>query len=306
MNIKCPHCGTEYEVEKKDMYRYTKCEVCGNGFVVGAMTSLLAETSSHPVPSVTCLGVRMPEQQARISTVSSSQAPQKIRNTNVREVRNDEPFLRQINIYGYREKFAGNKNPVKVSSDSGTWEVPYRGNVTITARVNERLLFSFAGPWGTIKDTELVVGDIKNIVLALNRKDWSIRAKKTNDVRQIIESNNRKDTLRLIKGVGILGLLIFPGLWAANEKWGLCVKISDMFDDTPVDYLERAYEPSYLRNRSDGEKMIDDAYKSQYGLDFTSGWYTKCPRCGTKLTPPSERKGQKVSCIECKHTWKYK
>ena len=38
MNIKCPHCGTEYEVEKKDMYRYTKCSVCGNGFVIGGDT----------------------------------------------------------------------------------------------------------------------------------------------------------------------------------------------------------------------------------------------------------------------------
>lgn len=35
MDVKCPHCGTEYEVEKKAMYRYAKCEVCGNGFVVG-------------------------------------------------------------------------------------------------------------------------------------------------------------------------------------------------------------------------------------------------------------------------------
>lgn len=55
MNIKCPHCGTEYEVEKQDMYRYTKCEVCGKGFVVGSETSVLsskdanttAEASSH-------------------------------------------------------------------------------------------------------------------------------------------------------------------------------------------------------------------------------------------------------------------
>lgn len=46
MDIKCPHCGTEYEVEKKDMYRYTKCEVCGKGFVIGATTSLLSESSA--------------------------------------------------------------------------------------------------------------------------------------------------------------------------------------------------------------------------------------------------------------------
>ena len=46
MDITCPHCGTEYEVEKQDMYRYTKCEVCGKGFVVGATSSLLAESSA--------------------------------------------------------------------------------------------------------------------------------------------------------------------------------------------------------------------------------------------------------------------
>ncbi len=39
MNIKCPHCGTEYEVEKQDMYRYTKCEVCGKGFVIGQLVA---------------------------------------------------------------------------------------------------------------------------------------------------------------------------------------------------------------------------------------------------------------------------
>ena len=39
MNIKCPHCGTEYEVEKKDMYRYTKCLKCGKGFVIGQLAT---------------------------------------------------------------------------------------------------------------------------------------------------------------------------------------------------------------------------------------------------------------------------
>lgn len=51
MNIKCPHCGTEYEIEKKDMYRYTKCQVCGKGFVVGSDTSLLSSKPSPPKPS---------------------------------------------------------------------------------------------------------------------------------------------------------------------------------------------------------------------------------------------------------------
>lgn len=36
MNIKCPHCETEYEVERNDIGRFTTCESCGKGFVIGA------------------------------------------------------------------------------------------------------------------------------------------------------------------------------------------------------------------------------------------------------------------------------
>ena len=36
MNIKCPKCGTEYEVDKKDFGRFVTCQSCGKGFVVGA------------------------------------------------------------------------------------------------------------------------------------------------------------------------------------------------------------------------------------------------------------------------------
>ena len=41
MEIKCPHCGVSYEVEKEEMYRYTICSECGKGFVVGATSRLL-------------------------------------------------------------------------------------------------------------------------------------------------------------------------------------------------------------------------------------------------------------------------
>ncbi|MBR3222074.1 MAG: hypothetical protein IKF72_07550 [Kiritimatiellae bacterium] len=47
MNIKCPHCGTEYEVEKIDMYHYTKCGVCSKGFVIGAETSMQDSAKNH-------------------------------------------------------------------------------------------------------------------------------------------------------------------------------------------------------------------------------------------------------------------
>lgn len=38
MNIKCPHCGTEYDAEEGEYGRFVKCTVCGKGFVVGAVT----------------------------------------------------------------------------------------------------------------------------------------------------------------------------------------------------------------------------------------------------------------------------
>ena len=51
MNIKCPHCGTEYEAEEKDLYRYTKCSVCGEGFVAGADTSVIASDDKPNGPA---------------------------------------------------------------------------------------------------------------------------------------------------------------------------------------------------------------------------------------------------------------
>jgi len=38
MNIKCPQCGMEYEVDKNDFGRFVTCQSCGKGFVVGAKT----------------------------------------------------------------------------------------------------------------------------------------------------------------------------------------------------------------------------------------------------------------------------
>ena len=35
MDIKCPHCGTEYEIDKSEHGRFVKCEICGKGFVAG-------------------------------------------------------------------------------------------------------------------------------------------------------------------------------------------------------------------------------------------------------------------------------
>ena len=39
MDIKCPHCGTEYEADKSEYGRFVKCEACGKGFVAGTSVS---------------------------------------------------------------------------------------------------------------------------------------------------------------------------------------------------------------------------------------------------------------------------
>lgn len=35
MDIKCPHCGTKYEIDTSEYGRFVKCEACGKGFVAG-------------------------------------------------------------------------------------------------------------------------------------------------------------------------------------------------------------------------------------------------------------------------------
>lgn len=34
MNIKCPHCGTEYEVEQSEIGLQVKCQICGKKFAI--------------------------------------------------------------------------------------------------------------------------------------------------------------------------------------------------------------------------------------------------------------------------------
>ncbi|MBR3925046.1 MAG: hypothetical protein IKJ45_18150, partial [Kiritimatiellae bacterium] len=69
MDIKCPHCGTEYEVEKQDMYHYTKCEVCGKGFVLGATAShFSSNNSTAPMADSSPVGLN----KAAIQSAASS------------------------------------------------------------------------------------------------------------------------------------------------------------------------------------------------------------------------------------------
>ena len=37
MNINCPHCGTEYEIEEREFGKYVTCQVCSKGFVAGVL-----------------------------------------------------------------------------------------------------------------------------------------------------------------------------------------------------------------------------------------------------------------------------
>ena len=52
MNIKCPNCGMEYEVERKDFGSFVTCESCGKGFVVGAKSGARVGAASSASQTV--------------------------------------------------------------------------------------------------------------------------------------------------------------------------------------------------------------------------------------------------------------
>ena len=54
MNIKCPHCGTEYEVVKDNIGMFVTCESCGKGFVVGARPDVKSGGMPHDGQPVCC------------------------------------------------------------------------------------------------------------------------------------------------------------------------------------------------------------------------------------------------------------
>lgn len=62
MIVKCPHCGSDFDAEKKDMFRYVKCTRCGRGFVAGATGSLRREDA---VPAA--VATDMAEERLRLT-----------------------------------------------------------------------------------------------------------------------------------------------------------------------------------------------------------------------------------------------
>lgn len=63
MDIKCPHCGAEYDIEQREFGKYVTCQVCGKGFVAGARqaraqlmrTDAAASGRSDVPPESACL-----------------------------------------------------------------------------------------------------------------------------------------------------------------------------------------------------------------------------------------------------------
>lgn len=49
MDVKCPHCGTEYEIEQREFGKFVDCQVCGKGFVVGVSAAKQNATPSRTV-----------------------------------------------------------------------------------------------------------------------------------------------------------------------------------------------------------------------------------------------------------------
>lgn len=50
MNIKCPHCGTEYDIEQREFGKYVTCQVCGKGFVAGVLSERSGEQIQLQTP----------------------------------------------------------------------------------------------------------------------------------------------------------------------------------------------------------------------------------------------------------------
>ena len=325
MNVKCPHCGTQYEVEKNDMYRYTKCSVCGKGFVVGTTTNMRAsDSSSTPSTSASAKSSRSTQSRPQRKPVSPLRPSEVTHRPSVtkRDVRNpsithsENAYVRHIKIYGYKEWFGGIKNPVRIYGEEGNviCEVPYNGVVNVVSRVNEHLRFCWADMAGVLKEAQIVVGDVRNIILSINRKDWTLNATKTNNVDELLMASSRanvrftaKHAVRMIAPIVPIAVFLFVkcGLGEKIGDWGR--SISDLFDDSPIYILWRAHEP----NKSDVQKILDECYKSQNELDFSGWWYDcKCPRCGEKLKYGEKLKwvngSKKVKCSVCDYKWKVK
>lgn len=47
MNIKCPECGTEYEIDKYEYGRFVECAICGTGFVAGTSAAMKFEEGNR-------------------------------------------------------------------------------------------------------------------------------------------------------------------------------------------------------------------------------------------------------------------
>ena len=45
MSIKCPHCGTEYDIAQHEFGKFVTCQICGKGFVTGAKAQ--AKSTEH-------------------------------------------------------------------------------------------------------------------------------------------------------------------------------------------------------------------------------------------------------------------
>ena len=52
MNIKCPHCGTEYDIEQREFGKYVTCQVCNKGFVAGARPTRTRQTRADAADEI--------------------------------------------------------------------------------------------------------------------------------------------------------------------------------------------------------------------------------------------------------------
>lgn len=285
MEIKCPHCGTEYDAEESEYGRFVKCEICSKSFVIRTSSLNRGQTPST------------------LYKRSAITERERVRPTPVPSI----PVIgrRQIKIYGYREWFLG-RTPVRVfigSSETPICEVPPDGVVTVTVNGNDVLVFRWSDRMELFRrECQLVVGNCENVVLSFNnRKDWILRATATNNVDNILKSVARSNAhvkmFVLPAGiaffvVAIIIILVFA--WKSNY-----ISMPFRFgEETHYVYLDK-----YIDQRTPVEKGLIEAYERSSGLTFQN-YFIACPHCGGKCNKPTGRSFPKQNA-HTKGTIKY-